>query len=215
MKRNQDLRAFIAESRREHRAKQGDRIGGPVSVWADPDVGGLDGSAEGVQPAAESAAPTPMRTGDDGSVVGARRNIGLDFDEEEKAWEGDGRAEDRTLEAQGDASNEETNRVSSSESRRKNSGGGGGCGSGRGSGTISAPLSPAIAASLSPRTSNAEDNLTESLMLEASIVAGPHEVRNTAWCCRPLTGQGGYLCLTRVLARRVRVLSSDTLAPKS
>lgn len=174
MKRNQDLRAFIAESRREHRAKQGDRIGGPVSVWADAGVGGLDGSAEGMQSAAESAAPTPMRT-DDGSVVGARRNIGLDFDEEERAWEGKGRAEDCTLEAHGDASNEETNRESSSESRRKNSGDDGG----RGSGNMSTPLSPAIATSLSRGISNAEDNLAESSMLEASIVAGLHEVRST------------------------------------
>lgn len=191
-RRNQDLRAFIAESRREHRAKQGDRVGGAVSVWADAGAGGLDESAVGVQPAAESAAPTPVRTDDDGSVVGARRNIGLDFDEEEKAWEGEGRAEGGALEAQGDASNEETNRESSSESKRESSGDGGD----RGSGDISTPLPPAIAASLSGRTSNEEDNLAEPSLLEASVVPDLHEVRSTAWSCHPLTDQGNCLCLT-------------------
>ncbi|CAN0077344.1 unnamed protein product, partial [Laminaria digitata] len=104
-RRNQDLRAFIAESRREHRAKQGDRIGDAVSVWADAGAGGLDESAEGVQPAADPTAPTPVRTPHDGSVVGARRNIGLDFDEE-KAREGEGRAQGSSSEAKDHALNE-------------------------------------------------------------------------------------------------------------
>lgn len=180
-RRNQDLRAFIAENRRKHRAKQGDCIGDDVSVWAVAGAGGLDESPDGVQPVADPAAPSLMRIHDDGSVVGAQRNIGLDFDQE-KVCAGEGRAEGGTLEAKDDASNEETGRERSSN-----------CGGGRGVGDSSTSLPPAIAASLSLRTSNAERKLAGLSMLEAPVVAEIHEVRSTAWSFRPLTNQGNCL----------------------
>lgn len=132
------------------------------------------------------ALATPVSTSSDGPVVGARRNIALDFDEEEKAWEGGGRAEVGASEAIRDASNEETKRESSSESKSIN-----GCGGDDGRGESSTPSSPAVNASLPQPTRNGEDNLEELAMLEASSVAELHEVRSTAWSFRPLVDRGG------------------------
>ena len=158
-----------------------------------------------MQSAADPAAPTPVRTPGDGLVVGAQRNIALDFDVDEKALEGGGRAEGGASEAKGNASNEETNRESSSE---KNTNGGGGGDNGSGDGF--APSPSAVSASLPRRTSNAEDILEESSVPGFSSAAELHEVRKTAWSFRPLTNRGSCLC--RLLARRVRVQSPHALA---
>lgn len=86
-KRNQNLRAFLAERRRNQRAeKPNDEDDGGISVLVppggrreSPDRGAFLAPAAGVEQEEEDGA-------DAGGAAAARRNIGLDFDEENRAW---------------------------------------------------------------------------------------------------------------------------------
>lgn len=100
-KRHQDLRAFIAKGRRERRAKNDDPTTAALYDNDDDDIsvrtapGGPPEGAfgSGDEAEMESTPPSPppsaapvLDGNDDGLVHGARRNIGLDFDEEDKVW---------------------------------------------------------------------------------------------------------------------------------
>lgn len=138
--RQQELRAFIAKSRRERQTKQQKPTAAPAGLGddnadSDDDDGISVWTAEGsLSPPPPESEETSARvcsqrasvidgdSGDgdigsspDGLILGARRNLGLDIDEEEKAREGIGRgaldsAEESRREGkqQGDSEGDET-----------------------------------------------------------------------------------------------------------
>lgn len=154
-KRHQDLRAFIAKSRRERRAKRADPAMDidDVSVWTAPS---RRGSSHCVADLEAVVAPAPAASvPDDGLAVGARRNIGQEFDEEGKAWGGDR----HVLSENGSGD--------SKEEKDKESDGG-----------CEDPTlpSPAFAPSLPRPFSQSEDIVVELSTLERSAVAELDEV---------------------------------------
>lgn len=151
VKRQENLRAFIAKGRRERRAREGPSDDN-ISVWTRPGAG-VDHDEASV------GAVSPPHPDHGEFVVGTRRNIGLEFDQEDEAWCGAGCAdvgESKVRDDESEAQEKDENFDRSGE------------------GESSSP--PAGTVPLPRKRSQSEDILAELSTLEKSVVAELHEV---------------------------------------
>lgn len=177
-KRQQDIRYFIAKSRRERRTKQADSErddDADIPVWTAPSGGNFDRPASSreafVQPVLIATSPS------DELVVGARRNIGLEIDKETESRAG----ADVIFSGHGGGDyNEEKDEGSSSSISSSSEGSPPSC-------PVGIPPSPSP--SLSQEIIYSEDILAGLSLLEKSLVAELHKVRRERHRAPPIASR--------------------------